>query len=190
MKTCSWCGKEYPDVATACTFDQRPLIPVETKPPVDPPQPAPVPETLIPIGRPAQHARLTAILCYVRCAMLALLAADFGGGALGASSDGTRVHPTAAGTSFVAMLGFAAFAFGFGRGGWLLWRRRCSGAKPALLLAGIGVIYGLMKFAALGGFALNKASAYASFMGTGSFTVNALIVLLVAVNRKYFVEVV
>jgi hypothetical protein len=28
MKRCNWCGKEYPDDATACVLDARPLVPV------------------------------------------------------------------------------------------------------------------------------------------------------------------
>lgn len=28
MKKCTWCGKEYPDEATACVIDAQPLVPV------------------------------------------------------------------------------------------------------------------------------------------------------------------
>jgi hypothetical protein len=35
MKTCSYCGKKYPDDATVCDLDQNPLILFKPKPPVD-----------------------------------------------------------------------------------------------------------------------------------------------------------
>src|SRR5208283_967032 len=36
MKTCSYCGKEYPDDADVCTIDQSPLVLSTPKPLTDP----------------------------------------------------------------------------------------------------------------------------------------------------------
>ena len=35
MKTCSYCGKKYPDDATVCELDQNPLVLFKPKPPID-----------------------------------------------------------------------------------------------------------------------------------------------------------
>ena len=40
MKECPWCGKQFPDDATACPFDQHPLVPLQRTPPAPTPQPA------------------------------------------------------------------------------------------------------------------------------------------------------
>jgi len=68
MKKCTYCGQEYPDDATVCTIDQKPLTPVGQS---DAPAPARIPAART--VKPALMTRLRAWHLYLGCIFAPML---------------------------------------------------------------------------------------------------------------------